>query len=142
MRDQLIEFVKLTERRAKFDFVEAFQLRKDRPHVWLQKACFFILGKLRAHYVGESVAIERHVVNGATFMERLLKQRAELEGLFNRRPARLLIGAEDYAQMMREVVSSMPFSFSAEYGHRREILGLTVEVIPWMRGILVMPERI
>ncbi len=31
------------------------------------------------------------------------------------------------------------FSFGAEFGYGRNIYGLRVTVIPWMRGMVVMP---
>lgn len=80
------------------------------------------------------------------FMQTLYEQRRELMQMFNREPKRLLVGAEDFAQMMRHPdVGRQAFQFEAEYSmgggakNRPRICGLEVEVIPWMRGILVMP---
>ena len=141
MANQTIEFVALTELRTPFNNTEAFQFRKDRPAQWLQKACFFVLRKLRAFYIGEAVTIERHTLDARTFMERLFKQQEGIERFFNRRPTTLLIGAEDYADLMHEAAATQMFSFRAEYGYGREVLGMTVQVIPWMRGCLVMPAN-
>lgn len=138
MKKQTIEFVEMMERRVRFDNTKAFQLRNDRPARWLQKVCFYILRKLRAFYIGESVIVERHTLDAKTFMERLFRQRDGIERFFNIRPTKLLIGAEDYAELMREVATMKMFSFRAEYGYGKEILGMTVQVIPWMRGCLVM----
>ena len=52
----------------------------------------------------------------------------------------LLIGAEDYAELMHEVASTQIFSFKSEYGYGEKILGMKIKVIPWMRGCLVMPS--
>ena len=49
--------------------------------------------------------------------------------------------AEDYADLMHEAAATQMFSFRAEYGYGREVLGMTVQVIPWMRGCLVMPAN-
>lgn len=138
---QEIEFVSLSNKRIRFDDTEAFQLRQDRPAIWIQKVCFFVLRKLRAFHVGERIEIERHRIDASTFMDRLFKQRYGIEQFFNMRPTRLLIGSEDYADIMREVAVNNMFSFQAQYGYGREILGMTVEVIPWMRGVLVMPPN-
>lgn len=139
--NQTIEFVALTEKRVRFDYTEAFQLRTDRPAQWLQKACFFVLRNLRAFYIGETVTIERHTLNARTFIEMLFKQRQGIERFFNMRPTTLLIGAEDYAELMHEAAATQMFQFRAEYGYGSEILGMTVQVIPWMRGCLVMPAN-
>lgn len=140
MERQTIEFVVMKETRTPFDYIEAFQYRKDRPLPWLQKACCFVLRKLRAFAVSETVAIERHTIDAGTFMSRLFEQKASVTQLLGRRPTMLLIGAEDYAELMREAEATQMFSFRAEYGYDREILDMTVRVIPWMRGCLVLPD--
>ena len=140
--NQTIEFVRLTELRTHFDNTEAFQLRVDRPAAWLQKTCFFVLRKLRAFYIGETMTIERHTLDARSFIDRLFKQQEGIKQFFNMRPTRLLIGAEDYAELMHEAAATQMFSFNAEYGYGREILGMTVQVIPWMRGCLVMPANL
>ena len=136
---QVIEFVSLSVNRRTFDNREAFHLRKDRHAVWLQKVCFFVLRKLRAFYIGATLTIERHTIDASTFMNRLFEQKQSLLELFNLNPSLLLIGAEDYAAMMEDDVATRQFSFCAEYYSKNRAMGMTVKVIPWMRGVLVMP---
>jgi hypothetical protein len=125
---------------------EAFEFRKDRPAHWLQKLCIWTLRKLGAFHHSEVVTFERHVIGkkGRRFMERLFEQRCNLRDAFNREPTRLLIGADDYAELMQEATREY-FHFDAEYmrgGERYpKVCGLRVEVIPWMRGVLVMPNN-
>lgn len=138
---QTIEFLTMRDIRIPFDNTEAFQLRKDRPALWLQKACLFVLRKLKAYYRDEKITIERHTIDAPTFMDRLFSQRKDLQRMFNMLPDHILIGAEDYASLMREEATTKAFSFNAEYWNNRTVLGMKVEVIPWMRGILVMPSE-
>lgn len=137
--EQVIDFIEHQRVVTTYERRDAFVFRKDRKYHWLQKACFWLLGKIGAYDHGETVTYVRHRIEARTFMDRLFKQRAQLLSFFNREPKRLLIGAEDYAEMMQTAPISQQFSFQAEYGRNRQICGLTVEVIPWMRGILVMP---
>jgi hypothetical protein len=139
--NKIIEFVALTERRMRFDNPNAFQFRNDRPAHLLQKFCIFVLQKLGAFYIGETITIERHTLDGRTFIDRLFKQQECIMRFFNKRPTKLLIGAEDYAELMHETIATQMFSFKAEYGYGNEILGMTIHVIPWMRGCLVMPNE-
>lgn len=122
---------------------DAFELRKDRPAIWLQRACIWVLRKLGCFACTEYIEYQRHEIgrNGRTFMERLMEQRDAIYGTFNRDPTRLLIGAEQYAEIMREKASTAYFDFDAEYmkdGRYPRIMGLHVEVIPWMRGIVLL----
>ena len=140
MKAQVIEFVTLKENRTPFDNAEAFQLRKDRPAQWLQKTCLFVLRKLRAFHVEELVTVDRRVINSGAFIDRLFNQRKDIEFHFNMKPNTLLIGAEDYAELMNEPMAEQMFSFNSEYGFGREVFGMKVHVIPWMRGCLVLPN--
>lgn len=139
MRNQYIEFIQMNENRMPFNVEDAFKFRKDRPYHWLQKLCCWILKKLGAYYTDYTIKITRHTINTQSFLERLFKQQAHIEEAFNMRPTRLLIGAEDFTEMMGCEEIRQVFQFTAEYRHGRSIMGLAVEVIPWMRGILVMP---
>ena len=143
MRDQVIEFVALKELRTPYDFTEAFQVRKDKKHVWLQKVCAWIMRKLRAFQIAEHVTIERHVINGDKFMEAVFKQRSELMRHFNRSAKSILIGSEDYASLMREgVAENQAFAFQSHYRDGRQLIGLNVHVLPYMRGIVVVPFEV
>lgn len=121
----------------------AFAVREDRPHVWLQKVCCWVLRKLGAYRIDTQTKIEYRTIDADTFMDRIAEQRASVFELLNCQPKELLIGAQDYAELMHEADIPFPFSFSASYavGERgvAQIMGLKVRVIPWMRGVLVLP---
>ena len=123
----------------------AFTVREDRPHLWLQKACCWVLGKLGAYRQDTQTKIEYRTIDADSFMVRIAKQHSAVFELLNRRPSELLIGAQDYAELMHEADTNFPFSFSASYavGERgvAQIMGLNVRVIPWMRGVLVVPNE-
>jgi hypothetical protein len=126
------------------DHIEFVQLRDmpvfhqpkwwDRPRWWLVK----VLGGSNPN---DTVRIDRIPVHGKTFMDRLYKQKRHLFDRFNcREPQTLLIGGEDYEELMDSPEIRQAITFSASYYHGREgICGLTVKVIPWMRGMVVMP---
>jgi hypothetical protein len=122
---------------------DAFELREDRPALWLQRVCLWVLRKLGCFACKETIDYQRHVFGdkGRDFMSRLWERKDALWGSFEREPTRLLIGAEQYAEMMRETASSAYFEFNAEYmkgGRHPKVMGLHVEVIPWMCGMLLL----
>lgn len=121
----------------------AFAVREDRPYLWLQKACCWVLGKLGAHRRDTQTKIEYRTIDADSFMVRIAEQHASVFELLNRRPKKILIGAQDYAELMHETSAHYPFNFNASYaiGERgvTRIMGLEVQVIPWMRGVLVVP---
>lgn len=143
-------------RGIKFDRIErlrikpnSYRVRHDRRAVWLQRACCWILEKLRANDDEITVEIQQVELDGGKFIERIFKQSNSLREMFDREPKELLIGSEDYRELMGETMDQ-PFEFQANYAkhyQRRDMMypetimfGLRVRVIPWMRGILVMPD--
>lgn len=118
----------------------AFAIREDRPHLWLQKVCCWVLGKLGAYRRDTQTKIEYRTIDADKFITLIAKQHAAVFELTNRRPKELLIGAQDYAELMHETMSHHMFSFDATYMRgehgARTVMGVKVRVIPWMRGVL------
>lgn len=152
---QTVTFIALEDKVTCADLEDAYAFRKDRPAHWLQKICFYILKKLKAYHFKKTISVERHEINAKDFMERLFIQRRELQSYFNIRPTVLLIGAEDYKEMMGDKLVAQAISFKADYwlqenrtgdwnphgvSRRPTLLGITVHVIPWMRGCLLLTD--
>jgi hypothetical protein len=106
----------------------------DRPRWWLVR----LLG---GQCPFDTVKVTRVPVNGKTFAERLYKQKCALMESFRREPTTLLMGAEDYAELMNSPAVRQEFMVQSAFHYGRdEVYGLQVKVIPWMRGIVVMPS--
>jgi hypothetical protein len=92
----------------------------------------------------ESVQVTRHVVNTDNILEAIQRQRREVFSTISRPGQKLLIGYEDYSDLM-QLVHSEPRYMSLQgelrgYGPEGpRVMGLSIEIIPWMRGVLVTP---
>lgn len=117
-----------------------YEFRAKAKAPWLQKACFWILGKLGAYAVSNTVTVERHSIDGKEFLTRLQEQQDNLFDYFGHRPSQLLIGGGDFQKLMGEArYTSQVFELQSEYMARGSVYGLTVKIIPWMKGMVVMP---
>lgn len=118
-----------------------YRLKPTGRMQWLQRLAWRFLGWRKAleptFKTVETVSIHR--IDADTFMERVALQNESLFRSFNREGKQLLIGSEDYAQLMHEATRMHYFSFNAEVGYGNTYLGLKVTVIPWMKGMVVMP---
>lgn len=136
-----VEFVAHERITAMVPMLDAFKFAPSGRARWLQRLAWRFLqwrGALAQAYEPKTT-IRRHTIDADRFIERVFKQkRALLEG-FNRDGQRLLIGSEDYFDLMGELSINEHFSFTAQVGYDRQLVGLKVEVIPWMRGAVVMP---
>lgn len=143
MDREIIDVIELRPVPKVVELKEAFEFRKDRPAHWLQRLCLWTLRKLGCFACTETVTIERHNIgrHGKNFMDRLWERREAVWGFFEDAPTRLLIGAQDYSELMKEACTS-GFSFDGRYymgrGGKPEVYGMKVEVIPHMRGMLLL----
>jgi hypothetical protein len=139
---QTINFV---EHRPVTDWVPLLDAVKFKPKgraQWLQRMAWRFLGWRQAleQAYEPKVTTTRHTIDADNFIERLMKQRESLFDAFHKEGQRLIIGSEDYAELMRSPeMSAHYFTFTADVGLGRRIIGLDVEVVPWIRGAVVMP---
>ena len=116
-----------------------YEVRKDRPHVWLQRACAWVLEKLGAKYEQSREMVERRRIRPSSVIEQIYLQRREVLETLGCGGETLIIGGNDYGQLMREPSINQYLEFRAEYNMGRQIMGLKVIVVPWMSGMVVIP---
>lgn len=120
-------------------FVTMQEIRTIPKYWWLDSFRWRLVKLLGGENPHEALKIVRVPIDAKTFIEKLFKQKRQMIDEFRREPKRLLIGADDYEEMMDCSNIRERFAFHANYNKGPYVYGLTVEVIPWMRGILVMP---
>ena len=106
---------------------------------WIDGCRWWLVKLLGGENPYESVKVTRIPIDDKEFMDRLWKQKRYLFDMFGREPKTLLIGGEDYEEMMNSPAIQQAMTFQASFHYGREIYGLTVKIIPWMRGAVVMP---
>lgn len=140
--NRTIEFMARSTVTTMHPIPDGYKFKPAGRAQWLQRLAWRFLqwrGSLAQAYEPKC-EIVRHTIEADTFIERILTQQHELMRGFNRDGQTLLIGGEDYAQMMCATeMRDHFFRFDARLGMGRQILGLNVQVIPWMRGMVVMP---
>jgi hypothetical protein len=136
-----VQFIETTERRSLVPAPGRYEFKPSGRFQSLQRLAWRFLAWRGAvpQARDETITYTRHAIDTANVVERLYRTR---EGLFayGREPAEILIGSEDFAELMCAPEIRTAMSFHAEYHQGKRLLGLTVRVIPWMRGMLVMPK--
>ena len=123
-----------------FEFVETTLTPVYHVRPWWDRVRWRLVRLLGGTDPFDSVKVTRIPIDADDFMVKLYKQKRHLYEYFNREPKMLLIGAEDYENMMNSPVIQKEIQFSASFHYGQfERYGLTVKVIPWMRGAVVMP---
>lgn len=137
MDKQYVRYVEQLPLPKMTDYMGAFQVRDDRPLVWLQKLCCWVMYKLGAYAQDRSIAYTWKDVDISDLVKGIYTQLGMLYRDHNIRGKRVLIGSEDFAQLCNAPEARYHLTV---YATDIKFGGLNVTVIPWMRGILVMPE--
>lgn len=110
---------------------------------WLQRLCFRLLDKIGAHDI-EMVTIKHVSLDSDRLSVALLQKHSHEVQRLMYEPGRMLIGAEDWAVLMGDPVLDSVVRFNAPVDIRSNyfrICGIDVTIIPWMRGLVVIPKR-
>ena len=129
---------------------DQYQLRPSQGYVWLQKAAIWVLKKLKCYAVKKEAIFSKITIDPYKLMEKLLAENANLAMEYNLRGERVLMGYEDFSRLNGENIHfSSPISFEAPYlmsssgdydKWESVVCGMKITVIPWMRGILILPK--
>lgn len=137
-----VQFIKTSETLSWTILEDAWSLRTDFRWKWMQRLARWVIRKIGVNAREPVMEIERALIDPPAIMEKLFAQRRALLDMHHE-PRRLLIGSEDFAELMLQPEMRHHFTIDCEYykGGRdgRRVIGLQIEVIPWMRGLLVMP---
>ena len=117
---------------------DRFCFRPDKKYHWLQKILFGILSKMGCRHVDIDVTFTRHVVQMEHIIDYLHRQEREIYELAGLKGARLLIGPAEYSEMTGnpEILYMLRIPAIGQL----EFLDLKITIIPWMKGMLVVPE--
>lgn len=114
----------------------------------IQRLCIWILKKLRCEYYEKTVKVTRIEIEPMKFMQEVFRQKKSIASFFREEGQTLLIGAEDFEIAMGIPEMHHQFQFKAQFHRNMEsqwghveclALGLKVVVVPWMRGMVVLP---
>jgi len=141
MKPYTIEFVKTDFKTEWVATLDAVKFKPKGRAQWLQRLAWRFLNWRKAleQAYEPKVTTTRHLIDADRFIERLLKQKRALFDGFHTEGRRLIIGSEDYFELMSEPATHRYFHFAAEVGMNGRLVGLNVEVVPWIRGAVVMP---
>ena len=122
---------------------DRYQYMPKKGWAWLQRVCFWFLGRIGCNPFDEVVAYSRHRIDTQNLVKAIHEQHSGLLDMYHAVKAeRLLIGSEDFARLMGAPEIQNMMSFHAAYANGRAIFGMKVTVIPWMSGVLIVPRAL
>ena len=125
-------------------FLSSSLARVYKPNGFWDKARWLLVKWLGGDNPNEDARVTRIRFSVDDFIRRMHEQRRYVFQHHNVTPTRVIMGAEDFEDVM-SMQSSLNnvFSFHASYpgglDGRPTVFGMEVTVIPWMRGCVVLP---
>ena len=106
---------------------------------------------LMSEMIYDEVRIERTVVDLDDLFYELLKQQANIDIAYNKTCTRIICGLDIYQKIVRSETFNQYVGFTVpqdfrlplvKNGNRKDFIfaGMTVDVIPWIDGIFLLPE--
>ena len=143
MRDT-VEHVNMRETRRLLVLNDTFQFTANKKYHRTQRILFWILRKIGCYAQVQEISLESVRFDKKDFVERLHEMRRGILNLYREEGKYLLIGGEACHELTGYLASSK-FSFSCQANFykdngRMEVVGLNIVVIPWMEGMLVVPD--
>lgn len=141
---QKIVISKIERKTTKITSEKVFEFNPNAKMPWLQKICFAVLKKLNCYAMLEIGSYHRYEFDKDKLIENIAYQRREILKDVSL-PKRIYMGSGDFARFISDEDQfryvSFPADITVNHGRQQKIMGITVEVIPWMEGILVVPDQ-
>lgn len=122
---------------------DTFGVRNDRPHVWLQRVCCWVLGKLGATHTYMTEDYLYYQVDVTDLVDSFKQQYGDVVHITGNTPSKVVMGVEDFHRLTNALQMNHVLSFNLKAPinryHRADLTGIPVMVLPWMSGILVLP---
>lgn len=145
MSYQRIQAFSTATRSVPYICKERFTPRPDLKWQWLQKVIFSLLRRMGCFSQETELVVTRHLIDTDEFMKALCQQHMEVLSQYARydTPCRLLIGPQQFDALHGTAGDiNSPITFYGEYRTRHTIRGMKVTIVPWMDGMLVLPDQL
>lgn len=144
--NQTITLCSMQMKPIRFTEPNAYCLTPMRGWVPLQRLVFWFLQKIGCNFINTRDDIKCVTFNPKDTMDAILKAHHDLIDLAHVEKGEILIGGEDFNKFITQEADLLrPHTFIGPYaygdGQGTRILDMKVTVIPWMKGVLVVPAR-
>lgn len=133
-----------------FNFIPidgVFSYNKKGRFPWLQCICFAVLSRLNCLYGFERAMTKIEQFTTESLVDIILESDAVMQEIYHRRAKYVIVGREQMERLIPETdfMQHFMFEFPHQYMTRKTyptnaFSGIRVVFVPWMDGLLVLPE--
>lgn len=114
---------------------------------FLQRILFWILARLNCQYDERFTSVKVSTLDIEDVIERVIQSRYMVERIYHERPKYLVLGRDYYVDLVKHQDSQMYMTYQmpTDY-HSRHIsdpklfAGLTLVLVPYMEGMVILPD--
>lgn len=142
--NDLVRFIYTKQDLNWTDAKDAFEFRKDRPLRWIQRILFFLLRKIGAYRRMKELQVREVAFHVTYLMDSLMRQQHEvMQRSHDYRALGVLMGNDEFERLTGEMLEiGHHLTFKTPYHCRKEIFDMPIAIIPWMKGMLVVPRTV
>ena len=148
MGNRVFEYVTTEKIDFRIPLEDAFYFKPKGRFIWLKSLAWRFLGRSKSLQQAHTYNTEykRSTIDTEDFMKKLFAQRSDLLNNYMKRPGKLLIGHKTFEELMGSEYGRTLMPFNATWYHakngRTKIMKMEVVLIPWMKGMCVMPDEV
>lgn len=120
---------------------KGFAYNSKRRFRWLQKACLWILSKLKCELAQEIVTHKITKVNFDSLYNLIAEQARAIEAQTGQFPRCVIMGQEQAYQLFEETIEQqVSFNMGGMNGVPPTVFGMAIIVAPWFDGVVCLTE--
>ena len=140
-------FMKESVQRVKLE--DRWQFKAKGRWRWFQEQVWRFLFKTGAltNVIDERLSYQEIYVDGDSLVHKVFQAKSRLLDI-GRKPSVLLIGAKDWGELARSedaarlmMQQGQGFSAEGRTGWNQELFNLSIRVVPWMEGFLILDDE-
>lgn len=120
---------------------EAYEYRPEGRLPWLQRLCFWVVGRLGCVRRERVSRVQVRELDVATIFEAVLEQASGVLWAYGRDCKYVLLGQRQMLGMGHEVADHMLYPMDPARVFPESVAGLQIVTVPWLRdGIICLPD--
>ncbi len=138
IRPQEIVCYKLSDH-VEWHIIDGARKDPDKPFLWLQRLLYKALLKLGQPAMEPTIKHERHLIDGDDFGAAVFKGVENVHEYLNRSPCKIYMGPDEFNELANPKTSGrFGFDFQMTLVRDRTVFNVPVQVVPYMKGFLVV----
>lgn len=136
----VVNFVAMERVPQLVEHADCFSINTSRKHLWLQKACIWVLRKLGCNHFSTHETIRYYKMDVKSVVRAISAQYGHLMQHYDHKPTIIYMGKDQYEEFISgpEVRGRMSFDNSLNGMFPFQYNGMKIVLVTWMDGVILV----